>query len=130
MAGVMGDPIISYSVFYWILAVLMFGAGFLTAWIIAKGLKVSWYVWLLGAIGTFGLIATAQHGVTTFLERAPFAFWPGMLLFGLPSVILIGVAFQLFWRQYRTQESYSTQTKERRHYQQQPGHVTPAKSTQ
>jgi len=92
---VMGDTGVSYSIYYWILAILMFASGFVVAWTIAKGIRVAWYSWLLGALGVLALLAAAQFGVTTFLERAPFAFWPGMLLFALPGAILLAIAFRL-----------------------------------
>ena len=95
---VMGDTWVDYAIFYWFLAIVMFVSGFLVAWVIAKGIKVPWYSWLLGSLGVFALIATAQHSVTTFLERAPFAFGPGLLVFGVPAVILLATAFQLAYR--------------------------------
>ena len=99
---VMGDTWVSYAIFYWVLAILMFASGFVVAWVLAKGIKVPWYSWLLGSLGVLALIATAQVGVTTFLERAPFAFWPAMITFGLPGLLMIGIAYQLSYRRNRS----------------------------
>jgi len=95
---VYGDPHISMGLFYWLLflIVLVVSAG--VVWAIAKKLSVRWWEWLMVVFGAIGLIATAHFGVGTFIELAPYAFWPGMLVFGLPSLILLAVPIVFIWR--------------------------------
>ena len=85
---VYGDPHVSMGLFYWLLFFIGLAVAFVVMWAIAKKLCVHWWEWLMAVLGTIGIVATAQFGVGTFMEYAPYAFWPGMLLFGLPSIIL------------------------------------------
>lgn len=92
----------SSGLFVGIVFLTAFAAGFAVAWFIAKGISVKWYEWLLGGLGVIGIIATAQHSIATFLERAPHTFGPGLALFGIPTVLLFAVAGQLIWRRNRS----------------------------
>jgi hypothetical protein len=47
------------------------------------------FVWL-------GIVATTQHSFATFLERDPFAFGPGLALFGGITGILVIIWIVLF----------------------------------
>ena len=98
MAGVMGDPAVGMTLFYLMAAFILGVAVWFTTWAIVKGKVFKWYVFVLGAVGVVGLVATAQHSIATLLEGAPFALGPGLILFGLPSVLILGVGASLFRR--------------------------------
>ena len=98
MAGVMGDPAVTMTMFYLMAAIIIGAAVWFFTWAIVKQKVLKWYVWVMGIVGVIGLIATAQHSIATLLEGAPFALGPGLLLFGLPSLLLLGVGAQLYRR--------------------------------
>lgn len=58
-------------------------------------IAVKWYEWLTGTVGLMLLLFTIQNFSGSFTEYEEFAAWTFLWLFGLPSIILIGVSLFL-----------------------------------
>ena len=74
----------------------------LIIWLINRKVKVTWYEWLIGAIGFALLVFTIQNFFGSFTELEQTAAWMFLLVTGLPALVLIVVAWQLAWRRHRT----------------------------
>ncbi len=87
----------------WFLIGLVIGAGLLALalWLHSRRIVVKWYEWLIGAIGLGLLLFTIQNFVASFAEYEEFAAWTFFWVFGLPSVILLGLACLLPWLRHR-----------------------------
>ena len=66
-----------------------------------RGIKVSWYEWLIGIIGLFLLLFTIQNYFASLNEFESEAATMFLLVTGLPALILIAVAASLAWRRQR-----------------------------
>jgi len=87
----------------WVIIALVIGAAVLALawWLSSRGIKVSWYEWLIGIIGVLLLLFTIQNyfgSIDEFESEAAGMFW---LVTGLPAVILIVIAGLLSWRRQR-----------------------------
>ena len=87
----------------WIPISLIVGAGLvvMVLWLRSRDIKVTWYEWLIGAIGLLLLLFTIQNFVTAFAELESAAAWMFLLVLGLPALILLVVAWLLVWRRQR-----------------------------
>lgn len=83
----------------WLIAGLLLGIGLvvLVLWLRSRGIAVSWYEWVIMAIGLVLAIFTLQNYFASVAEYEPIA--PGMflLVFGLPSLVLILISVFLVW---------------------------------
>ena len=88
----------------WFIVALILGAvvAALVLLLGSRGIKVSWYAWLIGIVGLFLLLFTIQNYSASMNEFEPEAATTYLLVVGLPSVILIAVAGLLAWRRNRT----------------------------
>ena len=77
---------------------LIFGAvialGFYFA---ATKMKLTWYEWVLAALGVVLVLFAVQNFSASRLELEPRAASTLLLMFGLPGVILAAVGFVLPW---------------------------------
>ena len=71
-------------------------------WLRSRNIKVTWYDWLIGLIGLFLLLFTVQNIVGSFDEVSPTAAWMFLLFLGIPSLVLLVLAWQLVMRRKRT----------------------------
>ena len=87
----------------WLIIGLIVGAGllWLVPWLRNRDIKVTWYEWLIVAIGLLLLMFAIDSFVGSRVELEPGAAWMFGLLFGLPALILVAVAWQLVWRRKR-----------------------------
>ena len=87
----------------WFIVGLVIGAGLLALvlWLRSRRIGVTWYEWLVGAIGLLLLLFAIQNFTASFAEHEPTAAWRFLLVFGLPSVILLAIACLLPWWRYR-----------------------------
>ncbi|MCK4790109.1 MAG: hypothetical protein KAV87_40600 [Desulfobacteraceae bacterium] len=78
---------------WWFLFGLIMGAGVmrLIVWLQAQNMLVSWYVWLMGAMALFLATLTVQHFFASLNEAEPKAAWMGVLIMGVPTLILAGM---------------------------------------
>ena len=78
----------------WFLYGLIMSAGVmgLALWVNTRNIVVSWYVWLIGALALFLVTLTVQHFFASLRELEPTAAWRGVLVMGIPALILAGVA--------------------------------------
>lgn len=78
---------------WWFLYGLIVGAGVmrLVVWVQDENIAVGWYVWLLGALALFLGTLSAQHFFASHQELEPKAAWLGLLVMGVPALILAGV---------------------------------------
>ncbi len=77
---------------------LILGAGGMAFWNWkqAENLSVAWYVWLLMALAlALGTLAV-HHFFASREELEPKAAWIGLLLFGLPALLLSGWVLSFF----------------------------------
>lgn len=67
-----------------------------------KNFNLLWYEWLIGVVGFLLLLYTLQNFFGSFEELEPTAAWMFLLITGLPSLILLAVAWQLAVRRNKT----------------------------
>jgi uncharacterized membrane protein len=81
----------------WLIIGLIVGAAVLglTMWLKGKGLSLSWYEWLIGAVGLILILFTIQNFFGSQAEVEPNAAMMFLLVTGLPGLILLAVAWQL-----------------------------------
>ena len=84
---------------WWFLYGLIVGAGVmrLVVWVQNTDIAVGWYVWLMGALALLLGTLTAQHFFASYKELEPRAAWIGVLVMGVPALILAGVTSWLFF---------------------------------
>jgi len=67
----------------------------LVVFIVVKSIPVRWYEWLLGTLGFGLLLFSLQNTISAGQE-----YWPGaplifFLVFGIPALLMIGIAIGL-----------------------------------
>ena len=77
------------------------GLTVLVMWLRNRGIAVTWYQWLIGAVGLLLVIGAIQHYLGTLSEGYTTPGLMGVLVFGLPGLILLAVAWQLTIRRQR-----------------------------
>lgn len=75
--------------------------GALVLWLSSRGIKVTWYEWLIGAIGLVLLLFTIQNVVGSYAEWESTSANMFLLVTGLPAIIMLVVAWMLTWRRHR-----------------------------
>ncbi|AGG08478.1 putative reductive dehalogenase anchoring protein [Dehalococcoides mccartyi BTF08] len=87
----------------WFIVTFLIGATIvaLTWWLRSRGVKVSWYEWLIGIIGLALLIFTAQNYFASLAEVESQAAYMFLLVTGLPSLVLLAIAWQLVVRKQK-----------------------------
>ena len=65
-------------------------------WVIQENVTVGWYVWLIAALALLLGTLTGQHFFASYKEMEPKAAWMGILVMGIPTLILAGIASWLF----------------------------------
>jgi len=83
---------------WWLLYGLIVGAGVmhLIYWVQDAGIKIGWYVWLIGALAILLGTLTVQHFLASYKERELTAAWMGVLVMGSPALILAGISAWFF----------------------------------
>jgi hypothetical protein len=86
----------------WLVAGFILGIGFLflVFWLRDRGLILAWYEWLSGILGFLLLLFTIQNFTASRAELEPVAPFRYLIIFGLPSIVLLTLAFLLPWRRY------------------------------
>ena len=84
----------------WEFMFFMFGlvlgvVGMLLFQVVRRGVVISWYEWLIGAIGVVLLYLGVWHFFASLRELEPTAGWLGLAVIALPGIILLVVAWQL-----------------------------------
>ncbi|ACZ62418.1 hypothetical protein [Dehalococcoides mccartyi] len=79
-------------------AVVTAGLFGVILWLRKQNIKVSWYEWLIGAMGLGLLLLAVQHFFGAMTEHFSFAAWTGLAIIGIPASILMLVAWQLVAR--------------------------------
>ncbi|MEQ4489038.1 MAG: dehalogenase [Dehalococcoides mccartyi] len=81
----------------WFFIGILIGAlvlGFIW-WLKRKNLHLTWYEWLIGAVGLILLVFTLQNFMGSFEEVESKAAYMFLLVTGLPSLILLALTWQL-----------------------------------
>jgi uncharacterized membrane protein len=88
----------------WLIIGLIVGAAILglSVWLRNKGINLTWYEWLIGAIGLVLLLFTIQNFFGSQAELEPNAAYMFLLVTGLPALILLAVAWQLAARRSKS----------------------------
>ena len=83
---------------WWFIYGLVLGAGLmrLIVWVQGESISVGWYVWLITALALLLGTLTGQHFFASHKEMEPKAAWMGVLVMGVPAIILAGIASWLF----------------------------------
>jgi hypothetical protein len=84
----------------WLILGLIVGAGILAValWSNNRGVSIKWYDWVIGVIGLLLLLFTIQNYFGSNAELEPTAANLFLLVTGLPSLILLVIAWQLIAR--------------------------------
>jgi len=87
----------------WLIIGLVVGAALLALalWLKGRGIRVTWYEWLIGAVGLLLLLFTIQNFTGSLAELESTAAYMFLLVTGLPALILLVVAWQLMARRQR-----------------------------
>jgi len=72
----------------------------LVFWLRSRKIAVAWYSWVLAGIGMLLLLFTIWNVSTSLAEYETVAAWNSMLVFALPAIILLAIAFLLPWWRY------------------------------
>ena len=93
----------------WLAIGLVLGAVILwfILWIHQRNIRVTWYEYLIGSLGLLLLLFTIQNFSAFLDEYEKVAAWNSLLVFGLPSILLIATAFFLFWCRHRYRKTGS-----------------------
>ena len=85
----------------WFIIALIAGAAIVALVLLLpkRGIKVSWYEWLIGIVGLLVLLFTIQSYLGFTSEGASDAATTALWLMGIPALVLVGVAAALAWRQ-------------------------------
>ncbi|OBW62540.1 MAG: dehalogenase [Dehalococcoides mccartyi] len=67
----------------------------------SKSISLTWYEWVIGLMGLLLLLFTLQSFRGSFAELEPYAAYIFLLVTGLPSIILLAIAWQLSVRRIR-----------------------------
>ena len=81
----------------WLIVALVLGFA-LTAlifWGRSKGIKMTWYEWLIGVVGLLMVLFAVQNFIEVNSEFNPTAANNFLIFVGLPGLILMVVAWQL-----------------------------------
>ncbi len=92
----------------WFIIALVLGAGLLALvfWLRSRKIMVAWYEWLIGILGMLLVLFTIQNFSASFAEHEEHAAWTFLWIFGVPALILLGVAIVLpWWRLHRTKHA-------------------------
>ena len=88
----------------WLIIGFIVGAAILglAMWLRGKGLNLTWYEWLIGAVGLILLLFTIQNFFGSQAELESNAANIFLLVTGLPALILLAVAWQLAVRRTKS----------------------------
>ncbi|AGG05748.1 MULTISPECIES: hypothetical protein [Dehalococcoides] len=81
-----------------IIGILVLGSAWLAK---NKNISFKWYELAIGVIGLGLLLFTIQNFLGSFIEYEPQAGYTFLLITGLPSLILLALAWQLSMRRTR-----------------------------
>jgi len=81
----------------WLVVALVIGFALaaLIAWMRSKGIKLTWYEWLIGVVGFILVLFAVQNFFEVRDEFNPTAANNFLLFVGLPGLVLIILAWQL-----------------------------------
>lgn len=84
-----------------ILLITGLGLGALIFWLRSRSINLTWYEWLIGAIGLLIFLFSTINFFGSLREAESTAATMFLLVFGLPAVILMVVSWQLAARRMR-----------------------------
>ena len=87
----------------WLIVALALGFSItaLVFWMRSKGIKMTWYEWLIGIVGLLLVLFAAQNFIEVSAELNSTAASRFLLYVGLPGLILMVVAWQLAVRKQK-----------------------------
>ncbi|AQX75226.1 reductive dehalogenase membrane anchor [Dehalococcoides mccartyi] len=87
----------------WFIIGILVGALVLgLVWLMKRGnFSLTWYEWLIGAIGALMLLFTVQNYFGSLAEVEPKAASMFLLVVGLPGLVLLALAWQLAARRVK-----------------------------
>lgn len=87
----------------WLTSGIIIGLAVLAIvwWANKSDIQITWYEWVIGLLGLILLLFTAQNYFASIAEGEPKAASMFLLATGLPSIVLLGVAWQFVYRRTR-----------------------------
>lgn len=87
----------------WFVFALVIGAGVvgLITWSRNRSIEITWYQWLMGAISILLLVGGIQHYTGSLAEGFPAAGMLGLLVFGVPGLLLLVATWMIIGRKQR-----------------------------
>lgn len=84
----------------------LFGAAVvaLIVWLLKQNIKLKLYEWLMGALAIIFAVAAIQHYSGSMQENIPQAANLGVLMFGIPAIVLAVVTGLTAWRRNQAQQ--------------------------
>lgn len=84
----------------WFIVALALGAGLVALgwWFNSKGIKTTWYEWVIGVAGLLLVLFTLQNYFGSVAEVENEAANLFLLVLGLPALILLAISWQLVVR--------------------------------
>ncbi|MCI0477677.1 MAG: hypothetical protein L0Y55_15645 [Anaerolineales bacterium] len=81
--------------------VIGLGAWGLSAWTSARKIRLLWYDWALAVLAVAFALLAYQNYTASIAELEPQAATFLLVAFGVPALILAGVAVFLVWRRHQ-----------------------------
>jgi hypothetical protein len=88
----------------WLILGLLLGVvGYwLVTWTRARGIRVTWYEYLIEIAALILALVAIQNFVASLAELEPQAAWILLALFGVPALILACVGGFMIWRRQKS----------------------------
>ncbi|BAQ34944.1 hypothetical protein [Dehalococcoides sp. UCH007] len=87
-----------FLLFGFIGAILAIGLYSFIGWLRKRNTGATWYEWLMGITGIVLLLMAIQHFFGAMSELFPFAAWMGLVIIGVPAIVLLAITWQLISR--------------------------------
>ena len=87
---------------FWIALAVGLLVGALIFWLRSRDISLTWYVWLIGAVGLILLLFTIQNYIGSVAEFEDTAANMFLLVMGLPAIVLLAVAGILSYRRLKS----------------------------
>ncbi|XUX00671.1 MAG: dehalogenase [Dehalogenimonas sp.] len=84
-----------FLLFAFVGAILAVSLILLINWLRSRNISLKWYEWATGILGTVLLLTAIQHFFGAMSELFSYAAWIGLLILGLPALILLTLTWQL-----------------------------------
>ncbi len=91
--------------------ILFFSLGVITTLLVYGLIRLNrshnfqWYTWILAVTTIFLIVFTIAWSVSSVLEGEPQAANMGLLVFGVPSLVLFGITKRILWKKVQVDQT-------------------------